>query len=74
MTRRGHIVRLGDGSVARLGIDVYDVADPRHIGTLIAIEWSIRGVVRWHDTGWKSGGVPLDDLRAVSPAARGVWF
>jgi hypothetical protein len=62
MSRRGPIVRLGDGSVARLGCDVYDVADPRHVGTLIAIEWSSRGVVRWHGTGWKSGGLPLESL------------
>ncbi|MBO0718952.1 MAG: hypothetical protein J2P55_16700 [Rhizobiales bacterium] len=73
MTRRGHIPRLGDGTVARLGRDVYDVADPRHIGVLVAIESSVRGIVRWHDTGWKSN-VPLDDLRAVSAAENGVWF
>jgi hypothetical protein len=68
MSRRGPPVRLGDGSIARLGLDVYDVADPRHVGELVAIVWSCRGVVRWHGTGWKSCDLPLTDLRAYQGA------
>jgi hypothetical protein len=56
-------VRLGDQSIARLGLLVYDVADPRHVGELIAIEHSVFGTVRWQDTGWKSYGSPLASLR-----------
>jgi hypothetical protein len=55
-------VRLGDQSVARLGLLVFDVADPRHVGELIAIENSARGVIRWQETGWKSRDVPLASL------------
>lgn len=33
------------------GDAVYDVADPRHVGTL---EKLLPVTVRWHDTGWSS--------------------
>lgn len=47
----------------RLGTKVYDKADPRHIGRIDAIHWSSTADITWEDTGWKSLGVPLHDLR-----------
>ena len=54
-------VKLGDQSHARLGLKVFDQADPRHVGELIAIEHSAFGVIRWDGTGWKSR-IRLGDL------------
>ena len=63
----GAIVKLGDGSRARLNMLVFDEADPRHVGELKAIHWGVRGKVRWIDTGWFSDDVPLESLRRYCP-------
>lgn len=66
--RVGDWSKLGDGTKARLGMAVYDVADPRHEGEIIAIWNSARVQIRWKETGWKSlgreDGIKLRDLRA----------
>ncbi len=49
----------------RIGMHVYDVADPRHIGRVERIAWSTTARVRWQDTGWLSD-VPVTDLRKAN--------
>lgn len=52
--------RIGDGTRARLGLRVFDIADPRHVGR---IEKFISGVamLRFEETGWL-GEAALGDL------------
>jgi len=46
----------------RIGDDVYCVVDPRHVGRLEGV-YPTGCIVRWHETGWYSEGVPLSQLR-----------
>ena len=48
------------------GSIVYDVADPRHLGMIKNIAhrgYDSIATVKWLETGWKSVGLPLTDLR-----------
>ena len=60
---------LGDGSVAKLGLIVYDERDPRHEGEIIEIWNSGRAQIRWIEHGWKSlggrDGIPLRFLHNI---------
>ena len=63
---RGDWLRLGCGTRPRIGMHVFDIADPRHIGRLDSIENSARCNVTWIETGWKSTGLPIGDLHAAT--------
>jgi len=46
----------------RIGDQVYDIADPRHIGRLERISSDYRARVVWNDTGWITDGIYVDNL------------
>jgi hypothetical protein len=50
---------------ARIGDPVFDVADPRHVGRIVRINWTTTARVRWLDTGWYSD-LPIQDLRRAN--------
>lgn len=54
--------RCGDWSEFHVGDRVYDIADERHVGEIIAISNSAFATIVWDETGWKSVNA-LNDLR-----------
>lgn len=50
-----------------VGSYVYDIEDPRHLGTIEQINRLPNGTeaarIKWEETGWKSMGVPVANLR-----------
>ena len=53
-----------NGDALKRGDRVYDVADERHIGRInIIIQCAAN--ITWEETGWRSLGVPIGDLRKL---------
>jgi hypothetical protein len=62
LTRSCTRPRTGDWSEFHVGDRVYDIADERHVGEIIAISNSAFATIVWDETGWKSVNA-LRDLR-----------
>lgn len=56
------IQRMSD---LHIGDYVIDIEDERHVGRVTGITWPRFAKIEWVETGWKSYGVPLTNLRVV---------
>jgi len=56
-------MRVSDWLKFKVGHEVWDQADPRHVGRIDRIHWGHTADITWNETGWKSLGVPIADLR-----------
>lgn len=53
-----------------VGDEVWDQADERHLGRIDRINWGDTADITWIETGWKSLGIPITDLRKYDRQGR----